>query len=100
MGSLDESIKTQLLSNKKGVLDQIYGPNPTIKDLTRPLEEWETNKHCLRSIKHERSKTKSAFKEKRGRSSTRQEARKGAPVKLEYDSEFKKFERQQTDLQR
>ena len=38
-------------------MELIYGKNATVADLQRPLEDWEVNKRCRRSIKGRVKKT-------------------------------------------
>ena len=48
--SLEPSIKKEIEENPN-IVELIYGKNATVADLQRPLEDWESNKRCLRSIK-------------------------------------------------
>ena len=41
-------------------MEQIYGKNATVADLQRPLEDWEFNPRCRRSIKGRVKKTETS----------------------------------------
>ena len=41
-------------------MEQIYGKNATVADLQRPLEDWEVNPRCRRSIKGRVKKTETS----------------------------------------
>ena len=48
--NLHPTIKEEIDQNPN-IVELIYGKNATVADLQRPLEDWEINKHCLRSLK-------------------------------------------------
>ena len=54
--NLHPSIKQEIEENPN-IVELIYGKNATVADLQRPLEDWEVNKRCRRSIKGRVKKT-------------------------------------------
>lgn len=47
---LASSVKGEELKKKMPILELIHGKNPSISDITRPLEPHETDLHCIKSI--------------------------------------------------
>ena len=55
---LEEDVTRHAPPNQNpNIVELIYGKNATVADLQRPLEDWEVNKHCLRSLKGPFKKT-------------------------------------------
>ena len=55
---LADSIKAELASKKNKKLTGYDGQPIKVSELLRPLEPWEVNKKCLRSIKYHHKKSR------------------------------------------
>ena len=51
------------LKTRPNIHDQIYGKGATVAEMQRPLEDWEFNPRCLRSIKYHHKKNSRRKKE-------------------------------------